>query len=249
MNPQKSMDLAVRALLCLLGAAAFCLHADGASQPSRTKVHVVVFGTVKRVPYSVEGDPAGNAGDEKELRVRPLLVDGKVKEWTTGDAHDVTDRSVAVRRALRINDALPGEGQPGTPEARTEHWVWQRGPWLLADRSTGHVTALKFPDFDPAVSNVAWFRDFAAYCGLSSGGKQLYAVVAQISGRKPLLMKKISAWDLADHPTPACGLATWQREPLKVTFTPMKGGPPVSYELVGLSAVLVEGGDESEGEN
>jgi hypothetical protein len=254
MNPRKLMDLAVRALLCLLGAAAFSIYADGANPPSKAKVHTVVFGTVKRVPYSVEGDPAGNSGEEKELRVRPLLVDGKIKEWTTGDAHDVTDRSVAVRRALRINDALPGDlppgnALPGEPANKTEHWVWQRGPWLLIDRSTGHVAALKFPDFDPAVSEVAWFRDFAAYCGLSSGGKQLYAVVAQISGRKPLLMKKISAWNLADHPTPACGPATWQREPLKVTFTPNKAGPPVSYELVGLSAVLVEGGDEGDSEN
>ncbi len=241
MSPLKLMGSAARALLCVVGAAAFSIPADGAAT---AKVHSVVFGAVRRVPYSVEGDPAGNNGDEKELKVRPLLVDGKVKEWTTGDPHDVTDRSVAVRRALRINDALPGD-----PSGKGEHWVWQRGPWLLIDRSNGHVAALKFPDFDPAVSNVSWFRDYAAYCGLSAGGKQLYAVVAQVAGRKPLLMKKISAWDLTDHPTPACGPATWQREPLKVTFTPMKAGPPVSYELVGLSAVLVEGGDESDSEN
>ena len=235
------MDLAARALLCLLGAAAFSaqLHAD-----TKAKLHTVNFGVVKRVPYSAEGDPAGNSGDEKELKVRPLLVDGKVKEWTTGESHDVTDRSVAVRRALRINDALPGD-----PIGKTEHWVWQRGPWLLIDRTTGKVAAFHLPDFDPAVSSLAWFRDFAAYCGLSTGGKQLYAIVAQVAGRKPLLMKKISTWDLADHPTPACAPATWQREPLKVTFTPTKAGPPVSYELVGLSAVLVEDGDESDGEN
>jgi hypothetical protein len=241
MIPQKLMDSAARALLCVLGAAAFSIQADGAV---KAKVHSVIFGAVRRVPYSAEGDPAGNNGEEKELKVRALLVDGKVKEWTTGDSHDVTDRSVAVRRALRINDALPGD-----PGGNTEHWVWQRGPWLLIDRSNGHVTPLRFPDFDPAVSNVAWFRDYAAYCGLSTGGKQLYAVVAQVAGRKPLLMKKISTWDLTDHPTPACGPATWQREPLKVTFRPMKAGPPVSYELVGLSAVLVEDGDESDAEN
>ena len=241
MIPRNLMDSAARALLCVLGAAAFSIQTNGAPT---AKVHTVTFGSAKRVAYSAKGDPAGNSGDEKELKVRPLLVDGKVKEWTTGDPHDVTDRSVAVRRALRINDALPGD-----PADRTEHWVWQRGPWLLIDRSNGHVTPLKFPDFDPAVSDVTWFRDYAAYCGLSSGGKQLYAVVAQVAGRKPLLMKKISTWDLADHPTPACGPTTWQREPLKVTFTPTKAGPPVSYELVGLSAVLVEDGDESDTEN
>ncbi len=238
MIPQKLMDSAAHALLCVLGAAAFSAQLRAAPT---AKVHTVSFGAVRRVPYSAEGDPAGNNGDEKELKVRALLVDGKVKEWTTGDSHDVTDRSVAVRRALRINDTLPNE-----PSDKAEHWVWQRGPWLLIDRSNGHVTALKLPDFDPAVSDVAWFRDYAAYCGLSAGGKQLYAVVAQVAGRKPLLMKKISTWDLTDHPTPACGPATWQREPLKVTFTPTRAGPPVSYELVGLSAVLVEDGDESD---
>jgi hypothetical protein len=241
MLPQHLMDSAARALLCVLGAAAFSIQAN--CEP-KAKVHSVVFGAVRRVPYSVEGDPAGNNGEEKELRVRALLVDGNVKEWTTGDSHDVTDRSVAVRRALRINDALPSD-----PAGKTEHWVWQRGPWLLIDRANGHVTPLKFPDFDPSVSDVAWFRDYAAYCGLSSGGKQLYAVVAQVAGRKPLLMKKISAWNPTDHPTPACGPATWQREPLKVTFTPTKAGPPGSYELVGLSAVLVEDGDESDAKN
>jgi hypothetical protein len=238
MTPLKVVSSAGCALLCLLGATVF---PGGLYAAAKAKAHTVNFGAVKKVPYSVAGDPAGNSGDEKELRIRPLLVDDKVKEWTTGEAHDVTDRSVAVRRALKINDALPTD--------KVEHWVWQRGPWLLIDRANGHVTALKLPDFDPSVSNVAWFRDYAAYCGLSAGGKQLYAVVAQVAGRKPLLMKKISQWDLADHPTPACAAATWQREPLKITFTPTKAGPPLSYDLVGLSAVLVEEGDESDSEN
>jgi len=233
MTPPKSKLLHL-AVLCVLGALP--LHAAG-----KPKVHTVNFGSVKRVPYSLAGDPAGNNGEEKELKIRPLLVDDKVKEWTTGEAHDVTDRSVAVRRALKINDALPTD--------KVEHWVWQRGPWLLIDRTNGHVVALKLPDFDPSVSNVTWFRDYAAYCGLSAGGKQLYAVVAQVAGKKPVLMKKISPWDLTDHPTPACAPATWQREPLQITFTPTKAGPPVSYDLVGLSAVLVEDGDGTDAEN
>ncbi|AXC10359.1 hypothetical protein ACPOL_1008 [Acidisarcina polymorpha] len=218
----------------LLAVTAFLPFTFAAAKP---KVHTVSFGGGKRVPYSVAGDPAGNNGEEKELKIRPLLIDEKVKEWTTGEAHDVTDRSVAVRRALRLNDALPTD--------KSEHWVWQRGPWLLIDRTNGKVTALHLPDFDPTVSNIAWFRDYAAYCGLSGGGKQLYAVVAQVAAKKPLLMKKIATWDLGDHPTPACSPASWQREPLQVTFTPTKAGAPVSYSLVGLSAVLVEDGDEN----
>ena len=68
--------------------------------------------------------------------------------------------------------------------------IWQRGPWLLIDRVSGKVTALRLPDYDPAVSEVSWFRDYAAYCGLNSTGHGLYAVVAQIATRKPVLSKK-----------------------------------------------------------
>ena len=202
---------------------------------AKPKVHVVGLGAVKRVSYSQKGDPAGAGPEERELRVRPLIVDGKVKEWTTGEVHDVTDRSFAVRRALRLNDALPAE--------KTEHWVWQRGPWLLIDRTIGHVAALHLPEFDPAVSEVAWFRDYAAYCGLNSSGKQLSAVVAQIAARKPILVKKLGAWNAGDHPNPACATAGWQRDPLRVTFRPTAAAE-VSFDLVGLSAVLVEDGDE-----
>jgi hypothetical protein len=204
------------------------------------KAHIVALGAAKKVPYTVAGDPAGAAPDEKELRVRPLVIDARVKEWTTGESHDVTDRSFAVRRAIRLNDALPTE--------KSEHWVWQRGPWLLVDRVTGHVTAIKLPDYDPAVSSVVWFRDYAAYCGLTATGRQLYAVVAQVAARKPVLAKKLGAWDPSEHPTPACAVSTWQREPLRITFQPT-GGAQVSYDLVGISAVLVEDGDESDSEN
>ena len=89
------------------------------------KVHAVALGAVRRVPYSKAGDPAGALTGEERLKIRPLIVDGGVKEWTTGDAHDVTDRSFVVRRVLRINDQLPGE-----KSSAGNHWVWQRGPWL-----------------------------------------------------------------------------------------------------------------------
>ncbi len=206
----------------------------------RAKPHTVGLGLGKKVPYGIAADPAGAAPDEKTLHVRPLIVDDKVKEWTTGEAHDITDRSFVVRRALRLNDALPGD--------KAEHWIWQRGPWIMVDRTTGHVTAMKLPDYDPAVSNVIWFRDYAAYCGLNSGGHQLYAVVAQVAARRPILAKKIGPWT----PTPstpeapaaaACGRSTWQRDPLRVSFAPAGVTEPMSFNLVGLSAVLVEDGD------
>ena len=43
-----------------------------------TKVHTVFVGAGKMVAYSVKGDPAGALATEKQLRVRPLLVDDKV---------------------------------------------------------------------------------------------------------------------------------------------------------------------------
>ncbi|MGD1107419.1 MAG: hypothetical protein ABR865_10260, partial [Terracidiphilus sp.] len=206
------------------------------------KTHTVVLGAVKRVPYSRTGDPAGAATGENALKIRALLVDGVLKEWTAGEAHDVTDRSFAVRRVIRLNDALPTD-KPG-PGDKASHWVWQRGPWLLVDRITGRVTALRLPDYDPGVSQVSWFRDYAAYCGLTASGKSLYAVVAQIAARKPVLAKKLAAFDAENHPDPVCAPPDWQREPLRIAFHPT-GSDAVSYDIVPGSAVLVEEtGDE-----
>ena len=204
------------------------------------KPHVVALGAVRRVPYSKTGDPAGAAAGEDALKIRPLVVDGSVKEWTTGDAHEVTDRSFVVRRVLRLNDALPGDKQG--------HWVWQRGPWLLVDRATGHASPLKLPDYDPAVSQVSWFRDYGAYCGVTASGKSLYAVVAQLAARKPVLARKIDAYDPdpRNHPDPVCALPEWQREPLRVTFHP-GGKGDLSFDITPGSAVLVEeSGDDAE---
>jgi hypothetical protein len=205
-------------------------------KPRVTKSHLVALGAIRHEPYSMEGDPAGAQKDETRLDVRPLVVDGKVKEWTTGEAHLVTERGFTVRRAVRLNDSLPTD--------KTEHWVWQRGPWLLVDRETGKITALHLPDFDSGVSEVVWFRDYAAYCGLNSTGKELFAVVAQIEARRPLLRKKLGAWNAANPISPACAPAVWQREPLQVSFQPTGATAPVSFDLVGASAVLVE--DDSE---
>jgi hypothetical protein len=207
-------------------------------QASPRKVHTVFLGGAKRVSYSKTGDPAGAATGEDALKIRPLLVDTVLKEWTTGDGHDVTDRTFVVRRAIRINDSLPGDKQG--------QWVWQRGPWLMVDRVSGRVTALKLPDYDPGVSHVTWFRDYGAYCGVTATGKSLYAVVAQIAARKPVLAKKLAAFDPESHPDPACDAPDWQREPLRITFHP-SGKDAVSYDLLPGSAVLVEdSGDDAE---
>jgi hypothetical protein len=152
----------------------------------------------------------------------------------------VTARSFVVRRVIRLNDELPGE------KAAQSRWVWQRGPWLLVDRTTGHVTALKLPDYDPGVSQVSWFRDYGAYCGVTASGKSLYAVVAHLAARKAVLSKKLEAFAGGNGSGPVCAEPEWQREPLRVTFHPA-GKDAVSFEIVPGSAVLVEdSADEAE---
>jgi len=206
------------------------------------KTHVVVLGATRKVQYSKTGDPAGAQANENDLKIRGLFVDGVLKEWTTGDAHDVTDRSFVVRRAIHLNDALPTDAPPEklVPASR---WVWQRGPWLMVDRVSGHVTPLKLPDYDPGVSQVTWFRDYGAYCGVTASGKSLYAVVAQIAARRPMLAKKLAAFNSQDQAAPACANVEWQREPLRVTFHPA-GKDAVSYDIVPGSSVLVEDSDD-----
>ncbi|MGH9562241.1 MAG: hypothetical protein ACRD3S_12380 [Terracidiphilus sp.] len=227
----------------------FCVHIQAAPR----KAHNVVLGAAKKVPYSKTGDPSGAAPGEDSLKIRALFVDGVLKEWTTGDAHDITDRSFVVRRAIRLNDALPDEKPVAAGKPAASQWVWQRGPWLLVDRATGHITALHLPDYDPGVSHVSWFRDYAAYCGLTASGKSLYAVVAQLAARKPVLAKKLAVFDAASQnanqvtsqAAPACTAPDWQREPLRVTFH-AAGKDAVSYDVVPGSAVLVEDTSDEE---
>jgi len=227
-----------RFISAILSFAALVACIPTASAAAAKKERSVYLGAVRHVPYTQQGDPAGAVAGEDSLPIRALLVNGELKEWTTGDAHDVTDRSFVVRRAIRLNNSLPGD--------KKQQWVWQRGPWLLVDRATGRISALKLPDYDPAVSRVVWFRDYAAYCGLTPSGKSLYAVVAQLTVRRPALAKKLAAYDPASNAGPACAPAEWQRAPMRITFHPA-GRDAMTYDFVPGSAVLVEDdGEESQ---
>jgi hypothetical protein len=201
------------------------------------KVHVVTLGPVKKVPFT----PADAAADDKSeetttLRVRALLVDERQREWTMGEMHEVTDRSFAIRRVMRVNDALPAD-----KEAR---WVWEPGPWLLVDRVTGHIAALHLPDFDAAVSSVVWFRDYAAYCGIGTTAKGgLFGMVAQLGARKAVVQKQLGAWPQANHFVPVCAPAEWERTPMRVTLR-ATGGESFTFEVVGGTSLIEDNGDE-----
>jgi hypothetical protein len=177
--------------------------------------HVIAFGKWNTVPYVA--DSAGSPqGKTVALKIRPLLVDGQVKEFTLGLAHDVTDRIFVVQRAFRINDSLP-QDSPTAP-----HWQWQQGGWLLVDRVTGRISPINLPEFDASLSVVSWYRDYAAYWGASDDGK-CYAVVAEINHRKPIvkILPATKAAKVAQDPAGPdciCQPPSWQRAPARVTF-------------------------------
>jgi len=212
------------------------VFSPGCVVAANLKVHTVNLGAARKVPWNRpdrvqdDSDPAA----KPVLKIRPLIVDGRQKEWTTGDAHNVTDRSFTIRRAMRLNDTLPGESTP--------RWSWQPGPWLLVDRATGRVTALHLPDFDEGISEAVWYRDYAAYCGTGTTAKGgLFLVVAQLGARRPVVAKQIGKWPQPLPPDPVCRPAEWQRDPMRVTLQPA-GGDPMTFTVVG-TASLIEDGD------
>jgi hypothetical protein len=208
------------------------------------KPHVINFGKWTTVQWSP--DSASAASDNSSmLKVRPLLVDARIKEFTLGPVHDVTDRLFVVRRAFRVNDSLPQES------AAPPHWQWQRGGWLLVDRLTGHISAINLPDFDAVYSAASWYRDYAAYCGISEDGKKIYAVVAQISRRKPILKKALDGGtnigELKDAtPDSACRVPAWQRAPARVTFD--AGSTKQTFAVRGHTVDLVNDAEEEDEE-
>lgn len=219
-------------LMIVVGLGGLCV--PGARSVAATaKAHTVVLGAARRVPYTPpEANPDNKSEEATTLKVRPLLVDDRQKEWTVGDIHEVTDRSFVIRRALRINDALPGEAA---------RWTWQPGPWLMVDRVTGHITALHLPAFDPQVSEIVWFRDYAAYCGILTTAKGgLVAVVAELGTRKAVVQKVIGPWPMANPPHPVCSPAKWQRTPIRATFD-LIPGESLTFDVVGTSSLVEEG--------
>ena len=166
------------------------------------KPHVIGFGK----PISAKWLVGPNETQPLEIKVRGIYIDGRLKEFTVGQVHDVTDQLFVVRRVFHFNDALPGEGT-GPPK-----WRWQRGGWLLVDRVSGHISQLVLAEFDTYYSTSSWYRDYVAYCGISDDGEKLYAVVSQIGRRKPILRKPLgeatgasegSAPDMPDSGCPA----------------------------------------------
>jgi len=202
--------------------------------------HVITFGKWMNVPWFVDSGPQGGGDTATTIKVRPLLVDTQVKEFTLGPPHDITDRLFVVRRAFRVNDSLP-------QESPAPHWQWQRGGWLLIDRITGHVSAINLPEFDSAYSEASWFRDYVAYCGISDDTKKHYAVVVEVGRRKPLLRKLLegTSTTAGRAEASACPAPAWQRNPSRVSFE-ADGIPKQVFTIRGRAADLATAEDEEE---
>ena len=206
------------------------------------KPHVITFGKTQTVQWF-----AGTEEDKPlALKVRALFVDGHLKEYTLGPAHEITDRLFVIRRAFRVNDSLPQDS------ASAPHWQWQRGGWLLVDRVSAHVSQIALPEFDPYYSAASWYRDYAAYCGVSDEGKKIYAVVAQLSRRKPVLKKPIGGANGASDvfsddaaPDSACPAPAWQRSPVRVSFE-AAGGAKQTFAIRGHVVDLMNDAEEND---
>jgi hypothetical protein len=233
--PQRHLRAAMPLLFLIIQPAAV----------AAAKPHSITFGKWT----TVQSPPEFGTAEDKPLalKVRPLLVDAHIKEFTLGSAHEITDRLFAVRRAFRVNDSLPQES------TSPPHWQWQLGGWLLVDRTTGRISPINLPDFDVLYSTTSWYRDYAAYCGISDDGKKAYAVVAQINRRKPILKKPLenettTGKELKDASADsACPTPVWQRAPTRVTFEPA-GVPKQTFAIRGHAVDLVSESEDQEEE-
>jgi len=206
-----------------------------------TKVHLITFGRWTSAQWFI-----GSSADDKPLIIKPLnikiramMVDGRVKEYTLGAPHEVTDRLFVVRRVFRVNDSLPEDSGP--------RWQWQRGGWLLVDRLTARVSPINLPEFDAYYSAASWYRDYVAYCGVADDGKKTYAIVAQLSRRKPVLKKAMSNEGVPEDAAPdsACPAPLWQRSPARVSFEPA-GSAKQTFAIRGHVVDLVNDAEEEE---
>lgn len=198
-----------------------------------SKPHAITFGKWTLVKLS------GDLDRTEDLKVRPMYVDARLKEFTFGIPHDVTEQLFVVRRMVRVNDSLPQE------TAATPRWSWQRGGWLVVDRLNGHISQPALPEFDPDSSAASWYRDYVAYCGISDDGGKLSAVVMQLGRRKPILKKPLGEAAGGDG-SGACATPAWQRAPTRVTFV-SKADQKLTFAVRGHMVEVVTEDDVEEG--
>jgi hypothetical protein len=80
-----------------------------------SKPHTLALGKSTTIKWAPDGE-----GNPLDLKIRPLYVDGKTKEFLVGSTHDATERTFVVQRTFRLNDSLP-------PETGPIRWRWEKG--------------------------------------------------------------------------------------------------------------------------
>jgi hypothetical protein len=213
---------------------ALCLFFFTATVLAASKPHVIVFGKWTVVKPSSDLDQ--NRPDD--LKIRPLYVDSRLKEFTFGIPHDVTEEVFVVRRIVRVNDTLPQES--------TVRWSWQRSGWLVVDRITGHISQASLPEFDPDASSASWYRDYVAYCGISEDGHKVSAVVMQLGRRKPILKKPLGEAANEEASSSECAPPAWQRAPTRVSFV-SQADQKFTFAVRGHTVEVVSDDDPEEG--
>ena len=167
-------------ILFLIFLAFRAANAAGAA-----KAHVITFGKWTTV-HDIADSAAATEADKLPHAENSFAVGRRA------------DQRIYLRRGSRrhrpgVRGAARISHQDNVPQdpAATPHWQWQRGGWLLVDRVTGRISPVNLPEFDSTYSVVSWYRDYAAYCGLSDDEKDIYAMVAQVGRRKPLVKWQI----------------------------------------------------------
>ncbi len=189
----------MRTVFLLIAMLPIGLTAAAASKP-----HVVSLGKATPVKLFV-----GSSEDRTiDISVRPLYVDSKLKDFTTGETHDVTDREFVVRQGVSHQRQLAGRSARSQPSGsgNVAAGCWSTGV-------SGKIALVKLPDFDAFYSEVSWYRDYAAYCGITSNGERVDAVVAEIGGKKPLFHKELGKVSAGDSSDKNCAPPRWDRQP------------------------------------
>jgi hypothetical protein len=101
------------------------------------------------------------------------------------------------------------------------------------------VSQLNLPAFDPDISEVNWYRDYAAYCGSSDDGSKTYMVVFELGKRKPILKKEFAG--------AGCSAPVWERNPSRVTFNAGSGKSSFAVRAHGADPQPESNSNEDEG--
>jgi len=127
-------------------------------------------------------------------------------KWCVGSAGD---KVVEIKiRALFVDTRLK-EHTTGAPHEVTERRFVVRRVFRIND---------SLPEFDSYYSSWKLVPGITLPTPASPTTEKMFAVVAQLGRRKPILKKPLGEPDLDEMPDSECPAPAWQRAPTRVTF-------------------------------